>query len=148
MDISFNKLTRRDLDEIMSIEADSQPDAWNRKAFWKILKNPMTRAATIQVDGETLGFTICVAEGLSCRLLNIAIATAWRRKGLGTAALQDVEAFARKKALVEICFEVRESNLAAQMLYKKLGYEAIDIMRGYYGDDDGYRMRKPIYIDT
>lgn len=147
MDITFSDLTRQDLDDVMRIEADSQPNAWSRKIFWQKLKESMTRARALRVDGETRGFTICTAEGLSCHLLNIAIAPEWRRQGLGTAALQDVEEFAREKTLVEIRFEVRESNLAAQMLYKKLGYEAIDILHCHYGNDDAYRMRKAIYLE-
>ena len=147
MDISFCELTRRDLDEVMSIEVGSEPNTWTRKVFWKKLRDSMTRATALSVDGETRGFTVCSMEGLSCHLLNIAIAPDWRRKGLGTAALQEVESFAREKSLVEICFEVRESNLPAQMLYKKLGYEAVDILRSHYGDDDAYRMRKAIYLE-
>ena len=148
MDISFTDLTRHDLDDVMCIEAESEPNGWSRKVFWQKLKEPMTRARALQVDGETRAFTVCAAEGLSCHLLNIAVAPEWRRQGLGTAALKDVEDFARQKTLVEIRFEVRESNLAAQMLYKKLGYEAIDILHAHYGNDDAYRMRKPIYLDS
>ena len=148
MDISFSELTRRDLDEVMAIEAECGPNAWDRKTFWKKLKDPMIRSVALQVDGETRGFTICAAEGLTCHLLNIAIAPEWRRKGLGTLAIQDVEKFARTKTLVEIAFEVRESNLAAQMLYKKLGYEAVDILRAHYGNDDAYKMRKAIYLEN
>ncbi len=148
MDITFTDLTRRDLDDVMRIEAEAEPHCWSRKVFWQKLKEPLTRARALKVDGETRGFTVCSAEGLSCHLLNIAIASAWRRKGLGTSALKDVEDFARQKTLVEIRFEVRESNLAAQMLYKKLGYEAIDILHAHYGTDDAYRMRKAIYLDS
>lgn len=148
MNISFCELTRRDLDEVMAIEAGCASERWDRKTFWRKLKDPMTRSVSLQVDGEMRGFTICAAEGLTCHLLNIAIAAEWRRKGLGTLAIQDVENFARKKTLVEIAFEVRESNLAAQMLYKKLGYEAVDILRAHYGNDDAYKMRKAIYLES
>lgn len=148
MNVSFSDLTRRNLDEVMLIESECEPHAWDRKTFWRKLKDPMIRSVALQVDGETRGFTICAAEGLTCHLLNIAIAPEWRRKGLATLAIQDVENFARHKTLVEIAFEVRESNLAAQMLYKKLGYEAIDILRAHYGDDDAYKMRKPIYLES
>ena len=147
MDILFDDLTRRDLDQVMRIEASAEPNAWSRKIFWNKLREPMTRATKVIVDGELCGFTICASEGLSCHLLNIAVAPECRRKGVGTAALRNVEAFARENTLVEICFEVRESNLPAQMLYKKLGYEAVDILRGHYGLDDAYKMRKAIYID-
>lgn len=147
MDITFRQLTRRDLDEVMKIEEASQPDAWTRKAFWAKLRNPLSRAAMLEADGEPSGFSICMTEGLSCHLLNFAVAPDSRRKGLGTALLKNLEEYARKQTLIEIYFEVRESNLPAQMLYKKLGYEAVEILRGHYGDDDGYLMRKPIFLE-
>lgn len=107
----------------------------------------MTRGVVLQVDGETRGYTVCMSEGLACHLLNIAIDPEWRRQGLGTAAIRDIEDFARKKNLIEVCFEVEESNLPAQMLYKRLGYEAVEILRAHYGDDDGYLMRKAIHLE-
>ncbi len=145
MDLTFRKLTRRDLETVMTIESSSHPNAWPRKVFWNYLKSPMTRAVMLEVDKAPRAFTIASVEGLSCHLLNIAVAPEWRRKGLATAAIDDLENYARQKTLVEIYFEVRESNLPAQMLYKKLGYSAVDILRGHYGNDDGYRMRKPIF---
>ena len=131
----------------MGIESASAPDAWSRKTFWGKLNDPLVRGVVLEVEGEARGFSVCSSEGLSCHLLNIAIHPEWRRKGLGTLAIRDLEDFARKRTLIEIFFEVRESNLPAQMLYKKLGYEAVEILRSHYGNDDAYLMRKLIHLE-
>ena len=38
--------------------------------------------------------------------------------------------------------EVRETNLAPQLLYRKAGYRAVGIESSYYGGEDDYRMAK------
>jgi ribosomal protein S18 acetylase RimI-like enzyme len=52
-----------------------------------------------------------------------------RRKGIATLALQKIENIAWAYGLPHIELEVRETNLAAQLLYRQSGYRAVDIVR-------------------
>jgi ribosomal protein S18 acetylase RimI-like enzyme len=47
---------------------------------------------------------------------------------------------------MRIDLEVQESNLPAQLLYRKAGYRATRILRNYYPTthEDGYRMVRPL----
>jgi ribosomal-protein-alanine N-acetyltransferase len=49
--------------------------------------------------------------------------------------------------LGEIYLEVEETNLPAQLLYKKMGYRATKVLRNYYPalHEDGYRMVRKVY---
>jgi len=48
----------------------------------------------------------------------------------------------------EIHLEVEESNLPAQLLYRKMGYRAVEILRNYYSayGEDGYKMVRRVPI--
>lgn len=79
-----------------------------------------------------------------------------------TVALQPVSKPASKSARVasergsesestgegEIYLEVEESNLAAQLLYRKLGYRAVEILRNFYASlhEDGYKMVRKVTL--
>lgn len=76
----------------------------------------------------------------SLYLANLGVAHAWRRRGVGRYALQCVEEHARRRKAQRIVLHVQESNLPAQLLYRSMGYVAVEIERAGYGDEDAYRM--------
>ncbi len=57
----------------------------------------------------------------------------YRRKGIATRLLREVEERLRRRGAVECYLEVRTDNEAAIRLYEKLGYERVGVMRDYYG---------------
>lgn len=71
-------------------------------------------------------------------ILYIYVDPEWRRRGLGEILLQGAlhELYARP-ALEALFLEVRAENKPAIALYERLGFEKIDVRRGYYrnGDD-------------
>jgi ribosomal-protein-alanine N-acetyltransferase len=60
-------------------------------------------------------------------ILNVAVAPAFRRQGIATALI--LHAF---RGSGEVFLEVRESNLAAQELYRKLGFLEVGRRYDYY----------------
>ncbi|MBZ0253853.1 MAG: GNAT family N-acetyltransferase, partial [Candidatus Methylomirabilis sp.] len=68
-------------------------------------------------------------------LLNLAVAPAHRRRGLG-AALYDETAAALRVVGARVMFlEVRPSNEAALALYRSRGLEVVGRRRRYYADN-------------
>jgi [ribosomal protein S18]-alanine N-acetyltransferase len=61
-------------------------------------------------------------------ILNIAVAPAFRRRGVARGLLSGLIRTWRGKVFLE----VRESNGAAQGLYKSLGFQQVGIRREYY----------------
>jgi ribosomal-protein-alanine N-acetyltransferase len=133
-----------DIAEVMRIEAASFPDAWTLEVLDYFLVKRRASGHVIERAGECVGFFIVLRTGDSLHLANMAVAPAERRKGLATLALQSIENIARAHGLARIELEVRESNLAAQLLYRRNGYRAVDILRSYYPDQDAYRMTKDV----
>ncbi|MEQ1892773.1 MAG: GNAT family N-acetyltransferase [Planctomycetota bacterium] len=131
-----------DREQVLRIEADSHPDAWTAAALDGWLARPRTSGFMLLRGSECVGFFIVLQARTHLHLVNLAVARAARRSGVGTLALRAIAEVARERGLTRVELDVRETNLAAQLLYQKCGYRAVEIRRRYYGDQDGYRMSK------
>ena len=65
----------------------------------------------------------------------LAVAPAWRKRGLGELLLWSMLKQAASMGAFEATLEVRVSNHAAQNLYLKYGFERVDRRRHYYQDN-------------
>lgn len=78
------------------------------------------------------GFWMMLDEAHICTL---GVHPDWRRRGIGELLLSSmVEKAASLNAQV-VTLEVRVSNVAAQRLYGKYGFNAVGIRKGYYSDN-------------
>lgn len=130
--------------QVLRIEAASFPDAWAPELLERFLASPRVTGHVLERAGECVGFFVVLHEVRGLHLINLAVAPSERRTGVATRALQALEAIARTHGRLRIELEVRETNLAAQLLYRKHGYRAVEIVRAYYGDQDAYRMIKDV----
>jgi ribosomal-protein-alanine N-acetyltransferase len=82
----------------------------------------------LEVD-VVVGFVVwrTVAEGES-ELLNLAVAAEFRRRGIARQLMAAILSLPEH----EIFLEVRESNEAARMFYKSIGFKEVSIRREYY----------------
>jgi len=137
-------LAPEDLPEVLRIEAASFPNAWSRSDFERMLADERASAHVLERDGACVGFFVVLRGAGHLRIGNLAVAPEARRGGLATDALRAIENIARAHGLPLVSLEVRETNLGAQLLYRKCGYRAVEVLRGHYGDQDGYRMTKDV----
>ena len=56
--------------------------------------------------------------------------------------LQEMEKIFVQKGVQACLLEVKEGNVAAISLYRKLGYEEIGRLKNYYGKTDGICLRR------
>ena len=124
-----------DLNDIIAIQTVS-PEAsqWQAGDYLRY----ETRVAV--AGAEIVGFVVyrTVAPG-EHELLNLAVAPAWRRRGIGRALIESV----RQGATGTWFLEVRESNGASRQLCRGLGFTEIGLRRGYYSNphESGIVMR-------
>jgi len=138
---SARPLQQADMNDVLRIEKSCFPSAWTRGRFRRTLAIGSVRGFAVEVDGAVLGFYVLESGRHRVHVLNLAVDPAFRRRGLGTFILGEIDEFAVAEERRWVELEVRESNLAAQLLYRKAGYRAIEILRKYYGEEDGYLMR-------
>jgi ribosomal-protein-alanine N-acetyltransferase len=78
------------------------------------------------------GFWLIVDEAHICTL---AVHPEWRGQGLGELLLVDMIDHATALNATVATLEVRTSNLVAQQLYRKYGFEVAGLRKGYYSDN-------------
>ena len=81
----------------------------------------------IQADSKDVGHvvvTLCFSMeygGLIAYVDDLFVQRAFRRAGLGTAALEEVKAFCAKRGVGALFVETGQENAAAQALYRRAG---------------------------
>lgn len=79
-------------------------------------------------EGGDLAATIMVGhEGHRAWVYYLAVAPSHRRKGLGAAAMQAAEDWARRRDMPKLHLMVRRENLQVAAFYDALGYREDDI---------------------
>jgi len=114
----------RDLARVAAIQADS-PEA----AGWNPDEYPGFDFRVAELEGRVAGFLVgrTVAPG-ERELLNLAVAAADRRRGIGHALLLGF----LNEAPGSVFLEVRESNRTAIEFYKSIGFQRVSLRRNYY----------------
>ncbi len=74
-----------------------------------------------------------------CHITNIAVLKEYRRNHVATKLIQEMFALCKEHKTNYIMLEVRKSNLAAQKLYQKFGFQEEVIRKEYYKNPDGTR---------
>jgi ribosomal-protein-alanine N-acetyltransferase len=137
-------MARVDLQAVYAIESVSHPNAWKEADFQRWLRHTSVSAHVLEEGGSVRAFFLVQRESELLRVANIAVDPEHRRRGLARQALVAIENIARAFGLPRVSLEVRETNLGAQLLYRHAGFRAVEILPAYYGDEDGYRMVKPV----
>lgn len=138
---------REDVRALRHLQADLGAGAWDRRTLMRWLLAPGVEARVLRergLSGPAIAFFVLhlPAPGTigDAYIANLGVARPWRRRGVGTHALHSVESHARSRGARRIALHVQEQNLPAQLLYRSMGYVAVRIERGGYGDQDAYRM--------
>ena len=140
------KVSHSDLDKILEIENESFIKPFKKENFlYELDENPFSRFYKLVIDNEIIGFLLLYVTFDSSSIVQIAIQKDKRNQGFAEFLLQNVEKLLIKDEVNFITLEVRVSNIPARKLYKKLGYEEINIKKGYYEDgEDAIYMVKGI----
>lgn len=88
------------------------------------------------------GFIYAQDFGDNIDLLEIVVAKKWRQKKVGSMLIQFlIDNYCNNNSTITL--EVSKDNLGAIMLYKKFGFEIVNIRKDYYGkSNDAYLMKR------
>ncbi len=106
-------------------------DGWTRKpqSLWDRLFKREEKAPVVGYGG----FWIVVGEA---HISTIASDVAWRGHGIGELMLLAMIERSVELGAEEVTLEVRISNIVAQSLYRKYGFEVVGRRPGYYRDNN------------
>jgi [ribosomal protein S18]-alanine N-acetyltransferase len=82
--------------------------------------------------GAMLGYTIAHWAADEAEILNLGVAPAHRRQGVGRALVEHMLAALRDCGARVVYLEVRQSNVIARRLYESLGFKEVARRAHYY----------------
>ncbi len=128
-------MREEDLDGILEIERISFPTPWTREMFEQELRNGgLPYFIVAKIGGRLIGYGGFWLVASEAHIGNVAVHPDFRRRKIGEKLMERVLEMASSKGARRATLEVRASNLAAQSLYRKFGFEEVAICSGYYQD--------------
>lgn len=134
--VSFRMMNVDDIDQVMEVEHKSFTIPWSRESFYnEIIKNQFAVYLVLEEEGRVIGYCgvwIVIDEA---HITNIALLPEYRGRKLGEALLRKIIEVAKERGAKTMTLEVRMSNMIAQSLYRKLGFQGGAIRKRYYTDN-------------
>ncbi|WP_430342639.1 ribosomal protein S18-alanine N-acetyltransferase [Rossellomorea marisflavi] len=129
-------MTVDDVDAVMEIEEQSFTVPWSREAFISEMEeNHLSMYIVIEDEGQIAGYCgvwIVVDEA---HITNVAVLPSHRGKGYGELLMRKIMEMAIESGARVMTLEARVSNVSAQSLYRKLGFQDGGIRKRYYSDN-------------
>lgn len=129
----LRRMQAQDVEQVWQLEKSVFPSPWSMESFYLELKNQhISRAYVVTCDQDIAAYTIVWEIGDELHIANIAVSKDHRRKGLATFILKFIIGMAAAKKIKTVYLEVRKSNRAAILLYKKFAFQVTGIRKNYY----------------
>lgn len=126
----------------MLIEHDL-PWSWTEDRVRRAIRHSETAAIVARDRRRLAGFAIMLFGDAHAHLHLLAVAPAYRGRGLGRDLVEWLEACARTAGIFDVRLELRAANEGARTFYRSLGYAECGIAPGYYaGREDACRMQR------
>ncbi len=120
------------VDEVIAVEQASYAFAWTRGHMMDSLRAGHW-AQILRDDSDTLiGYIVAMPGVQEMHLLNITVASAFRRQGHATRLMHALFEQGWQLEAKTLWLEVRPSNLEGLQLYRHLGFEQQGVRRAYY----------------
>ncbi|MEQ1766376.1 MAG: ribosomal protein S18-alanine N-acetyltransferase [Methylotenera sp.] len=136
LEYQFRPMRMEDLDTIMAIEQHIYPYPWTRGNFKDALNSGYS-AWLLMHNEAIIGYSLMMLVLDEAHLLNLSIAKAYQKQGLGRYLLEYMVEIAKNNQMANMFLEVRPSNLSAIALYENMGFNEMAIRRGYYPAANG-----------
>lgn len=133
-------MIRGDIAEVLKIEQSSFEFAWTEEDFLRILRQRNCIGMVAEQSEKIVGFMIYEFQATSIHVLNFAVSLEHRRKGIGSKLSEKLTHKLSAHRRPTITLNIRETNLTAQMFFRKMDFIAKSVIRGFYEDtgEDAY----------
>ena len=144
--VAFERMQPEHLAAVLAIERVAFPSAWSAESYLREMRNPNGHYFVARLQDEVIGYAGMWVVGDEAHVSTVAVREDRRRCGLGERLMRHLIALAVQYQAAHMTLEVRQSNLAAQALYAKLGFQATAMRPRYYGDtgEDGVVMQRSL----
>ena len=137
MKFNIRKMTLEDVPDVIDLDQKSFSLPWPERSFrFELTANPASRSWVADLDGKIVGMIVVWLIIDEAHVATLATHPDFRRRGIAKKLLAHALRHLMDDGARSSFLEVRESNIAAQEMYRKFGYEASGRRPRYYKDND------------
>ena len=137
MNPTIRKMMVEDVPAVVELDQKSFSLPWPERSFrFELTDNPASRCWVAELDGKVVGMIVVWLIIDEAHVATVATDPEYRRQGIGKRLLSYALLNLMQEGARSSFLEVRESNLPAQEMYRKFGYETSGRRRRYYRDND------------
>lgn len=137
--LTVEPMRRRHLAQVMTIESVSYPRPWPIGVFQAelgMMQRGERHYVVAREDGVVVGYGGLMFALDDAHITNIAVDRKRQRSGVGTRVLAELAWVAIERGCQALTLEVRDSNMAAQGLYRTFGFVPAGVRQKYYENAD------------
>jgi len=136
MSVILRKMTLDDVEQVAAIDKMSFSLPWPTSSFhFELTDNPASRCWVAELGGRIAAMLVAWFIVDEIHIATIATHPDFRKQGIGEKLLSFTLKSAKDEGAVSSFLEVRESNDAAILMYRKFGYVENGRREGYYKDN-------------
>ena len=121
-DLKISQMSDEDIPFVYLIEKDTFSDLWSEGTYKNFREEQGRSYYVAKTAGKVAAYCVIMQVLDECEILKIAVSREERQKGIGEKLLTKVMEEAGDNNARFFYLEVRESNIPAINLYKKLGF--------------------------
>lgn len=136
-------MIRRDMPEVLQSEQLSFEYPWTEEDFLRCLRQRNCIGMVAEQGEKVVGFMIYELHKSKLHILNFAVHPGYRRQGVGAQMVGKLVSKLSNHRRTRITLEVRETNLAAQLFFRRQEFRAVRVLRAFYDDsgEDAFLMQ-------
>jgi len=149
--LTLRTYTPEDFDTLYEIDqACYEPAiAYSKREFRNYLRFPGAECVIAEENGIAAGFCLTAYQQARGYIITIDVLEKFRRRGVGTALLLEVERRLAAHGVKEIGLETATDNESAIAFWQRHGYRTRGVWKGYYpGGRDAFSMTKVIALSA
>ncbi len=129
----FRRMTLKDVPAVHEIDCLSFALPWSERSFrFEVTDNPVSRGWVAECNGRLAAMLVLWLTIDEAHIATIATHPEFRRQGIGEQLMITALQAARAEGARMAFLEVRESNLAAQAMYRKYNFKITGRRPRYY----------------
>ncbi len=140
----IRRANRSDAGEIARMENAYISCPWTVEQIESEIADESSVFIVAELGGKTVGYLSGKCAADECETSNIAVDSAYRRRGVATALFERFKSELTARGVGRIFLLVATGNSGAIALYTAVGFKSVGLRRGYYVNDDAVIMRLDI----
>lgn len=146
--ISTRWMLDRDMDQVLAIERANYAVPWTQSHFQMCRRERPYEVVVATSRGDqqvlVLGYVVYQRHQRRMVVVNIAVATECHRRSVGAQLIQRLQSKLSAARRNRLMLYVRETNLPAQLFFRRMGFQAVRVVRDHY-EDTGESAYKMVY---